>query len=82
MIKMKKNLHDLEEGLLLTGLQKTITTKPTITMTEKTCYTAQYHITPFFHSRARTCLIRSHDPYYDETASKVAGRAKLENLRE
>ena len=47
MTKVKKNLHDLEEGLLLTGLQKTITTKPTITTTEKTRYTAQYYITPF-----------------------------------
>lgn len=81
MTKVKKNLHDLEEGLLLTGLQKTITTKPTITTTEKTRYTAQYYIT-LFHSRAWTCLIRSHDPYYNETAFKVAERAKLENLRE
>ena len=48
MIKVKKNLHDLEEGLLLTGMQKTITTKSTITVTEKTRYTAQYYITPFF----------------------------------
>ena len=47
MTKVKKNLHDLEEGLLLTGLQKTITAKPKITTTEKTRYTAQYYITPF-----------------------------------
>ena len=47
MIKVKRNLHDLEEGLLLTGLQKTITTKPTITITEKTRYTAQHYFTPF-----------------------------------
>ena len=54
MIKVKKNLHDLEEGFFLTGLQKTLTTKPTITMTitititEKTHYAAQHYITPFF----------------------------------
>ena len=48
MIEVKKNLHDLEEGLLLTGLQKTLTTKPTITITQKTHYTAQHYITPFF----------------------------------
>lgn len=81
MIEVKKNLHDLEEGLLLTGWQKTLTTKPTITITQKTHYTAQHYITPFFIV-ARTCLLRSHDPYYNETASKVAERAKLKNLRE
>lgn len=49
MIKVKRNLHDPEEGLLLAGLQKTITTKPTTktTTTDKTRYTAQYYITPF-----------------------------------
>ena len=48
MIKVKKNLHDLEEDFLLMGLQKTLTTKPTITITEKTPYTAQHYITPCF----------------------------------